>query len=242
MSALLQRLSRAFQAKAHTQVDALEQPEPMLNQLQRELTHAIAKAGTALVQARAWHRQLQERDEALTRESAAAERAAARAIECNDDAMARAAVERKLGRDTEREALAGQLLRAEQAVQAQRERTRQLTNELSTLKEKRIALIQRARFARSVKQLGCEWNDGPESISAVVARLEEKVLTEEAAADALLGTINNAIDTPQTAKLDDFMHQHEINDELKRIRQRAHVVTESQPATEPGLATEQEKS
>lgn len=213
MNGFLNRVARVFSANAHNAVDQMERPEAMLSQLQRELVEASGRTRLAVNQALAWRREVEQRlartDEEITRTTEVARMA----IGNGEDDMARAAIARKQARETQRSTLARQLQQAEAVLVRQRERQKHVQDELKALREKRVLLTQRSRFARSITKLGVD-SGMPEPIDEVVQRLEEKVNAEEALADVLLDDDTAGIEEPG---LDSYMRDQRIDSELARL-------------------------
>ena len=215
MYGLFNRVARVFSANAHQAVDRTEQPEAMLNQLQREMVQACTRASVALQQAIAWRRQIEQRLERARHEGEEAKEAAREAVARGDDSLARAAIARRQARESEAEALGRQLDQADGVVARQRERQRNLREELRRLREKRAVLIQRSRFARSLRDLGAGIEAMPEPVAEVVQRMEEKVSAEEALADAVTEC---ATETDPGPDVDAFLRNQKIDAELERMK------------------------
>lgn len=213
MTSLLQRFQRILNANAHMRLDHLEQPEAMLNQLQRETLTAIAQAKAALGQSKVWCQRLRDRLATAQNAIAAAQRAAESALRGKDESMARTAMQRKLDKQAERDQLQKQLTRMEATVAKQAQQLDKLRQNLATLQEKRAELIQRERFARALNAAGMAAADLQEPCTIVLERLEERVCIQEAAAESYSDTMDEQPD------LDEFIRQRHVDEELNALRQ-----------------------
>lgn len=213
MSTILQRFQRILNANAHMRLDQLEQPEAMLNQLQRETLTAIAQAKAALVQSKVWRQRLKDRLMNAENALVAAQRAAESALQDKDEAMAHAAMQRKLDKQAESQQLQKQLTRMEATTAKQTQQLDRLRQSLTALREKRAELIQRQRFAQALNAANAAANDLPEPCGAVLERLEEKICLQEAAAESYGDTPDEQPD------LDEFIRQQNVNEELAVLRQ-----------------------
>ena len=214
MISVWQRMKRVMGAKAHANVDRMEAPDEMLDQLQRELVAAVTQARTAVSGAKAWERRVADRTARATEERDKARAAAASALRSDDETMARSAMERVLAREAELEQLAVQ---AEQAARLTAKQTAQfdkLRADLAKLKEKRVSLIQRERIARSLSTLSESTTEMAEPIGLVVERMEEKVAFHEAAAEGALEMDLGSDD----AGLDKYMQDRSVDDALAALR------------------------
>lgn len=219
MSNLWQRMTRVLGASAHTAVDQVEEPESMMNQLQRELVQAAGQARIAVSQAMAWRGQIEQRLAKLREQTEAAAAAARNALEKDDEDMARAAIARKQRRETELADTQTQLDKADEVLSRHRERREQIARELTTLREKRAVLMQRSRFARSVSSMSTA-SSIPEPASEVIARMEEKVSMQEAVADSLTGVCEDAdgLSTDKDTNLDTYIRDQAVDAELAKLK------------------------
>lgn len=217
MKSLWSRMQRVLGAEAHAAVDRAEDPQTMLAQLQRELVEAAGQARLAVARADAWRRQVAQRIERLEADVAKLGAAARSALERSDETMARAAIERRRAREQEVSGVRKQLEQANELVDRLGQRRERIARDLAALRDKRATLEQRSRFARSVRELDAPLGV-PEPIAEVVTRMEDKVLREEAQADAAL-SIDDAMDEAQPRnELDDFIHDQSIDAELAELR------------------------
>ncbi len=213
MISVWQRVQRVWRANAHASVDRLEQPEAMLNQLQRELIAGLTAAKTALAQSRAWQARLRAQLDELARRGDAAGNAAQRAVAQGDDDVARQAVARRQRCAAETQTLARQLTQAESLTTRQQDQLAKLKRELVQLKEKRASLMQRERFARSMQTVTQINEEMTEPINLVLERMEDKVEMHEARAEAL--TDDPVDDQPE---LDNYLAQQSVDDELAHLK------------------------
>lgn len=213
MTGLWHRMNRVFSARAHARVDQAEDPEQMLNQLQRELIASVSRSNQQLAAASGW---LANIDRQIRDTEARSERAAttaAAAVRNGDEQIARDAIARKREFAKQSEQLCAQRDHAQQVLNRQRRHLDRLKDELSRLREKRRNLIQRARFAHAAVQLGSDLVP-LEPINEVVERMEEKVTFAEAASQCSV-----ALDEGRdTDAVEDYAEQAAIDTELAELK------------------------
>ncbi len=221
MTSVWQRLKRVWQANAHASVDQMEQPEAMLNQLQRELVTAVAKAKGALAKSRVWQTRLDDQIGQQQGRLAIANESAKRAVSDGNDEMARQAIARRQQCSAQIEIFEQQRRRAGQLLQQQESQLDALKQKLAELRNKRALLLSRERFARAVTD-GDSQQYMPEPIDAVLERIEDDVTWREAQADSM--TLDSLDEAPC---LDDYLSNQAIEDELQQLKQAQQQETSS---------------
>ena len=213
MTGLWNRMNRVFSARAHARVDRAEDPEQMLNQLQRELIASVSRSNQQLAAASGWLANIdrQVRD-TQTRCDRAATTATA-ALKNGDEQIARDAIARKRNFEKQADQLRIQREHAQQVLGRQKQHLERIKDELSRLREKRRNLIQRARFAHAAVEMGSDLVP-LEPINEVVERMEEKVTFAEAASQV---TVSLEDDRGGDA-VEDYAEQAAIDVELKQLK------------------------
>ncbi len=204
MISVWQRMKRVMTANAHVNVDRLEAPEAMLDQLQRELVAAVTQGRAAVASARSWERRIAERTAKVRTERDGARAVAKTALKNDDEAMAHSAMERVLSRDAELHQLTDQAEQASKLVARQSAQLDKLRNDLAQLKEKRVSL-------HAVGESSVEM---AEPIALVVERMEERVAFHEAAADVSM----EMDDSGGEAELNKYIKNSSVEDALAELR------------------------
>jgi len=213
MISVWQRVQRVWQANAHANVDRLERPEAMLNQLQRELVAGLATAKTAMAQSRAWQTRLSAQCDELSRRQQAASEAARRALGKENEELARSAIARRQRCGAERGVLERQLEQAGRLIERQQIQVKKLQQELLALRDKRASLLQRERFAQAMQTVTDIQAEMAEPIGSVLERMEEKVALHEASSEFAL-TDTDA----DEERLDDFISEQDVEAELSALK------------------------
>lgn len=206
-----QRVQRVFAANAHAAVDELENPQAMLNQVQRELVEAIIRLKGATKRGQRWGEQMEADIDTLIGEIARLERTAEDAIAGDDEPLARRAVERKLRKQQYLVQKQRQLERAKAQLAKQEDRLEKLRYELDELKAKSRELIQRQRFADVFASTTGTGHAEP--VGIVVDRMQEKVEMAEAACEV-------SLDFDEQDPLDQELARQDIDEELRQMRAR----------------------
>lgn len=213
MYGLWQRMTRVWSAEAHALVDRREDPAAMLDQVQRELVHALGHGKARLASAQAWlaalGRELRELDERVEQLTGTARRALAE----GEEAIAREAVATRRRNAARRERLESQRAEADTVVARLREQLERRKVELMDLRERRRMLLQRARFVQAGGAAPAH-GELAEPLREVVLRMEEKI--DLAAAAAGLEEDEPHPDAP----LDAFAERAAIDDELADLRRQ----------------------
>lgn len=182
---LLKRVKNVVLADLHDLVDKFEDPISMTKQYLRELEEQIEKAQHALAQQfvieRRYERLIQQAEEMVEKRT----RQAKLAVERNEDAIAKMALQEKIAYEKK-----GSLYK--QQYEALKEKTTYLTEQLKQLKEKyeelkvkQLDLITRAHAAQAIKEINTSLvSFSPEHALKGFERMEERVFALEAEAKA----------------------------------------------------------
>lgn len=185
MVMLWQRMKRVVTAQAHSQVDAMEDPAQMMNQVLREQVCTVQKGKAAVKRAEMFRRQIEAH---IAKEQKAIDeyaRLARLALEDEKVDRAKSAIRRKQESERRLEELSHQLARAKNMEERQLRVLDKMRADLDELREKRQMVVQRTWLQQGMRDLQGMHVIG-ESHTEVVARMEEKTLMADASMDALL--------------------------------------------------------
>ena len=216
MKLLFSRMKRVTTAKAHAQVDAIEDPVSMLDQVVRERAQALTSARIALKQAKYWLNRIEDQMTGEARTMEDMENAALQALDQEQEMVAKQAVMRKQAATARHQDLQQQHQRALQAHQRQQQQVESLEASLCGLKEKRMLLRQRAMFVQSARQYSGTSFEVDESAETIVERMEERI----GMAEAMLGADAPIPAETQHNELNQFMENQQVELELIRLREK----------------------
>lgn len=209
------RIQRVMAAKSHANVDRMEDPSEMVNQLLREKISAVGAAKLALARAKVWQKQLQDQQVKLQTEISRYQEMAADSLKDTREDMARQALgkkkdcERRLG-ETER-----QLDQAEKLRQRQEAALDKLQDNLRELRDRREALIQRDLFTQAAAGMTQTDAGFEEPSDVVLERMESKVSYRESEIEALLDSERPTEDQ----QLASYQRERELDLELSQLKQ-----------------------
>jgi len=223
MQMVWKRVQRLVTAKAHGRVDQMERPTEMLNQALREQASALTEGKVGLRRLQAWQRRLAR--SIATEESRVAEMGmtARDAVRDGKDEIARWALQRRRDAEDRIRVCSEQKTRSEEMIAAQTARVDKLQANLIALRDKRGQLVQRERFAESLRAMAPPAIDH-EPIEALVDRMEEKVVEMETEAEVIGETILD-VSTDEHDAVRGYLRDREIEEDLARLK--AETVAES---------------
>ena len=217
MHMIWQRAQRLITARAHGQLDRIENPAEMLSQAVREQTMAVANGKIALRRLETWQRRLDNQIETERSKVAEMQGIARDAVSDGKDDIARWALQREREAEDRMRACREQKTRADELASAQRRRYDKLKSNLEALRNKHRLLLQRAGFARSLQAMVPPQPAGCEPLVAVVERMEEKVVRMEQEAEIYADVICDA-EPSEDDVVRGYLREREIDDALARLK------------------------
>ncbi|HKY92234.1 MAG TPA: PspA/IM30 family protein [Nevskiaceae bacterium] len=146
MASLFVRIREMVTAHAHHNLDEVENPKVMAQQMLRDLGKDLSRANRALVTALGAEKSLLRQQEHFQAEATDWERKAERLLKAGDEALVRAALERAIASRAHGEGLARPLEQARQTTARLREQVDRLKSEWETARARcaQIAASQNA--------------------------------------------------------------------------------------------------
>ena len=182
---ILHRVSYIITANINDLVDRFEDPERMLRQAIREMQASVAASMDGAARAIAAERLLAKDLDHNAAQAAIWHEKAGKAVESEDDALARKALRFCLEHEHRAAALRRELKAAEEANRKLRRRIDGMRLKLAEANRKLAVLAARQRTAAARKQVLSRAQGGPGAAFDAFARLEERIQRSEAEADAL---------------------------------------------------------
>mgnify|MGYP001019381975 CR=1 FL=1 len=214
---LISRLRRITRGRIEAFLDAIEDPAAvvpvLIDELAAQVTAAANAEAKALTAVKASRRRLDEAAGKAARMGQAAELA----VQAGKEDLARQAVAMQLQAETDQAAAAEAVQTAESAHAEARSVRVQLASELERLRARKGELIARARQAKADKRCPARAADGKRLLDEV-ARMEEKIVTGEIAAEADAETaalLGEQLSGDQVEKL---LRDQEVQRRLDQLR------------------------
>ena len=213
MVMIWERVRRVMTSRAHAQVDRMEHPEEMLDQLVRERVSAVEGARRALTHARAFRVQLEERIADEETKIKRMKTIAQTALKDNREDAARQALTRKQSAEAHCDELKGQLTRTEKLATGHRKVLDRMEQDLDQLRDKRRLLKQRLWLSQGMNGLTTSNQITTEPMNEVLARIEERTFIAESEVTAIYDT-----EEEDGADLEDYMKGVGVDEELARMK------------------------
>lgn len=209
------RMQRVMAAKSHANIDRLEHPTEMVDQLLREKVSAVAAAKLALARAKVWQQQLQQQQQQMHSDVERYQTLACDALRDNREDMARTVLIKK---HESQQRLADQERQLQQAAsmrQRQEDQLDKLQQALRELRNRREGLIQRHLFTHAAASMMQHEGAFAEPADVVLERIEAKVSYREAEVEAYLDS-----DQPsQDQELQQYQSNRDLERELAQLKQ-----------------------
>lgn len=214
---IFKRVTTITKAEINGLLDGLEDPIAMLNEYSRELEQEILKGQKALS-----HQYLVEKKQAvllLETEQLIAKRTrqAKLAIEQEEEAIAKLAVQEKLLHEKQLELYQQQFNAIKEQTQILVEKLNELKETYNELQHKKILLASRANVAQSIKQIQkATVSFQTDNIARGVARAEERIMLMEAQVQA--GSQFSSPLAQHDAAFQNYIREEELEQELEKLK------------------------
>lgn len=182
---IFKRIETITTATMHQVLDQVENPVAMLNQYMRDMEQEIAQAEVAIArqvaQEKNWEMLIKEAGERIAKRTRQAELAVAE----GEDSIARQALTDKQQCEARKDEYTGLLEGSRQRTVQLREQLQELKDKFYEMRNKKAALISRARVAQTSKSMHTALHSiDTESAAKGFSRMEEKIAMLEADAEA----------------------------------------------------------
>merc|ERR1719316_1824052 len=212
---IFERVSRVVKSYVNAAITAAEDPEKMLEQSVADLQNDLIKMRQASAQVMASTKQLEKRMEQAETTSQEWYKRAKLAVEKGEDELAKEALKRRKTFEDSAASLRTQLESQRQVLSKLLNDTKTLENKVAEAKSKKDTLKARAQSAKASRALS-DLTSGIDAQSSLAAfeRMEEKVMTLEAEAEAA-GELSGDVISSQFAALEGG---DSIEDELQALK------------------------
>ncbi|PKQ69261.1 PspA/IM30 family protein [Raineya orbicola] len=211
------RIGDIIKANINDLLDKAEDPVKMIKQMVIDMQEAVTKATSGLAQAMAQEKKLQRDYEKFVAMSKEWENKAMAALQAGNEDLARKALAKKAEADQQANMYKQMYEQAAQTAATLKTQVEQLKAKLDEARMKESTLIARSQAAKAQKEIAK--NIGTfdhSSISAKFSKFEEKILKEEAEAQAFTQLSEG------TTSLDDEFKALEknmaVDDELAKLK------------------------
>src|SRR4051812_14052933 len=194
--ALLDRVSTLVRANLNDLVDKAEDPEKMIKQVILDMQNQLMQVKTQVAIAIADQHLLEKKEKENSEKAAEWMRRAELAVtKHQDDALARAALERKMSCEQMQESFRQQIADQKMQVEALKTALRKLQLKLEEAETKADVLIAQARRSRVASRAGAAQNNGAnEAAVATFDRMKHKVMKQQAVAEAHAELVGETLD------------------------------------------------
>merc|ERR1712032_269795 len=212
---IFDRMSRVVRSYVNAVITAAEDPEKMLEQSVQDLQNDLVKMRQASAQVMASTKQLEKRAEQAETQSQEWYKRAKLAVDKGEDDLAKEALKRKKTADESSQSLRSQLDQQKQVLNKLLSDTKTLESKVVEAKSKKDTLKARAQSAKASRALS-DLAGGVDTQSSLAAfeRMEEKVMTLEAEAEAA-GELSGDAISSQFAALEGG---DSLEDELQALK------------------------
>lgn len=212
---IFERVGRVFRSYVNAAITAAEDPEKMLEQSVQDLQNDLVKMRQASAQVMASTKQLEKRAEAAETSSQEWYKRAKLAVDKGEDELAKEALKRRKTFEDNAQSLRSQLDQQRTVLNKLLNDTKTLESKVVEAKSKKDTLKARAQSAKASRALS-DLASGVDAQSSLAAfeRMEEKVMTLEAEAEAA-GELSGDVISSQFAALEGG---DSIEDELLALK------------------------
>ena len=217
---IFSRIGDILQANINDLIDKAEDPEKMVKQLIIEMDNQVDDATKALGQAMGSQK-------VAAMELADAKAAAADwndkaklALKAGNEALAKKALDAKVGVDQQVASLQANYDQITANVDALKQQVEQLKMKLDEARSRQNVLIARAKMAEAATNVATSISAATtESAFAKLDKLEKKIVQQEATAEAFTELHGSAVEQASVAdEFEQLQHKDAVDSELERLK------------------------
>lgn len=214
---IFSRIGDIIRANINDLLDKAEDPVKMIKQMVIDMQEAVTKATSGLAQAMAQEKKLQRDYEKFVAMSKEWENKAIAALQANNEDLARKALVKKAEADQQAATYKQMYEQAAQTAATLKMQVEQLKAKLDEARMKESMLIARSQAAKAQKEIAKNIGTfDSSSISSKFSKFEEKILKEEAEAQAFTQLAEGNISLDEEFK--SLEKNMMVEDEIEKLK------------------------
>jgi len=212
------RMTDILRSNLNEALDRAEDPEKLIRQMIREMEEAVNKATASVGTAVANQKRLERQHDERANQAQDWQRKAERAVEADEDKLARRALERKTVLQRTVEELAPAVEESRKTAQQLREQLRELKGKLEEARTRQGTLMARHRAAEARKKLAKSLHGLGDDAFSSFERFEQRVEESEAVAEAHAEVASDIDDVERRVR--DLDRGASVEEELRALKDR----------------------
>ncbi|HCL30878.1 MAG TPA: phage shock protein A [Candidatus Latescibacteria bacterium] len=212
------RMTDILRSNLNEALDRAEDPEKLIRQMIREMEEAVNKATASVGTAVANQKRLERQHDERANQAQDWQRKAERAVEADEDELARRALERKTVLQRTVEELAPAVEESRKTAQQLREQLRELKGKLEEARTRQGTLMARHRAAEARKKLAKSLHGLGDDAFSSFERFEQRVEESEAVAEAHAEVASDIDDVERRVR--DLDRGASVEEELRALKDR----------------------
>jgi phage shock protein A len=227
LMSLLDSISRTVKGLLNDAADTVQDPSRDARQIVRELDDSIAKAENSLIEIEAQVATQQSKRDVAAEKAKKYEDGAKRALQSGDEALAREALGAQANAETERDALAAELVTLVPSVD-------HLKQQINDMRQRRNELNSRSNILQAKQQIATAKDVaatalggiGGKNLSEDFQKLEDKVQLSNARSDARLNSADQKSGKALEDKLAALTRGPSVEDRLEALKKQINTPTQ----------------
>ncbi len=212
------RMADILRSNLNEALDRAEDPEKLIRQMVREMEEAVNKATASVGTAVANQKRLERQHDERTAQCEEWQRRAERAVEANEDDLARRALERRAVLQQAASDLAPALEESRRTAEQLREQLRELKEKLEEARTRQGTLMARHRAAEARKRLAQSMHGLGDDAFSSFERFEQRVENTEAEAEAHAEVASDLGEVERRVR--DIDRSAVVEEELRALKDR----------------------
>jgi phage shock protein A len=212
------RMTDILRSNLNEALDRAEDPEKLIRQMIREMEEAVNKATASVGTAVANQKRLERQHDERANQAQDWQRKAERAVEADEDELARRALERKTVLQRTVEELAPAVEESRKTAQQLREQLHELKGKLEEARTRQGTLMARHRAAEARKKLAKSLHGLGDDAFSSFERFEQRVEESEAVAEAHAEVASDIDDVERRVR--DLDRGASVEEELRALKDR----------------------
>jgi phage shock protein A len=198
-------------------IDKAEDPAKMVKLMIIEMEEAATKATSSVAGAMANEKNLQRKEEQAKAEALSWQEKAAKALKAGREDLAKEALAKKVNYDNQAKQFEQMRLQSEKTTQQLRQQLDAIKQKLEEARMREATLIARSESAKAQKEFAKNMGNMNNSAFAKFDKMEEKIMKQEAEAEALGELTGANLKEDEFAKLE---KNTQVDDELAKLKQQ----------------------
>ncbi len=214
---LFSKITDVVKSNINDMIDKAEDPAKMVKLMIIEMEEAATKATSSVAEAMANEKNLERKEDQAKKSALDWQNKAGQALKAGREDLAKEALAKKVNFDNQANQYEQMRMQSEKTTIQLRQQLDAIKQRLEEARMRESTIVARSESAKAQKQFAKTMGNMDTSAFSKFDKMEEKVLKQEAEADALAELSGSSLKEDEFAKLD---KDSKVDDELAKLKQQ----------------------